>query len=144
LTLNSNKHRLTIKQPFECYWGVKMTRPDLCEIFCYDEVKVNRIRDQLKPIDYQDMAKVFKVLADETRLKIAYALCIDDELCVCDVANIISSSTATASHHLRLLSNMGLAKYRKDGKLVFYSLVNDPFKQQIELAIVQQKTLIPS
>jgi ArsR family transcriptional regulator, lead/cadmium/zinc/bismuth-responsive transcriptional repressor len=144
LTWNSIKHKLTIKQSFECYWGEKMMKPDLCEIFCYDEVKVNRIRDQLKSIEFQEMAKVFKVLADETRLKIAYALCIDEELCVCDVANIIGSTTATSSHHLRLLSNMGLAKYRKVGKLVFYSLVNDHFKQQIELAIVQQKTLIPS
>ncbi len=115
-----------------------MTKWETCEVFCYDENQVNRIREQLKPFDFQNMSKVFKVLADETRLKVAYALCVDDELCVCDVAHIIGSTTATASHHLRLLGNMGLAKYRKEGKLVFYSLVNDHFKQLIQLSMKQQ------
>lgn len=78
-------------------------------------------------------------MADDTRMKIAYALCVEQELCVCDVANIIGSSVATASHHLRLLRNMGLAKYRKEGKLVFYSLDDDHVKQLILLAMVHSK-----
>ena len=69
--------------------------------FCYDEHKVNRVKAKLNTHDFQDMAQVFKVLADPTRLKVAYALCDEDELCVCDVANIIGSTMATASHHLR-------------------------------------------
>lgn len=92
---------------------------DTCEIFCYDEDKVKRVRGKISKNDFQDMAQIFKVLADNTRLKVAYALCDEDELCVCDVANIIGSTMATASHHLRLLRNMGIAKYRKEGKLVF-------------------------
>lgn len=71
------------------------------------------------------VAKIFKALADDTRAKIIYALALERELCVCDVANIIGSTIANASHHLRLLRNMGLAKYRKEGKLVFYSLDDD-------------------
>ncbi|WP_019007670.1 ArsR/SmtB family transcription factor [Cohnella laeviribosi] len=116
-----------------------MKRDDSCEIFCFDEDKVKRVKEKLSKNDFQDMAKVFKVLADETRLKIAFALCIEDELCVCDVANIIGSTVATASHHLRLLGNMGLAKYRKEGKLVFYSLEDENVKQLILLAITHQK-----
>src|SRR5690625_7966084 len=76
-----------------------------------------------------DVAKVFKALSDDTRVKIAYVLSLEGELCVCDVANIIESSTATASHHLRLLKNLGIATYRKEGKLVYYSLDDEHVKQ---------------
>lgn len=116
-----------------------MKREDACEIFCFDEDKVKRVKEKLSKNNFQDMAKVFKSLADETRLKIAFALSGEDELCVCDVANIIGSTVATASHHLRLLGNMGLAKYRKEGKLVFYSLEDENVKQLILLAITHQK-----
>ncbi|OUS68541.1 transcriptional regulator [Paenibacillus sp. MY03] len=115
---------------------------DTCEIFCYDEDKVNRVREKLSKNDFQDMAQIFKVLADHTRLKVAYALCDEDELCVCDVANIIGSTMATASHHLRLLRNMGIANYRKEGKLVFYSLGDEQLKQMIRLAIEHQKEVV--
>ncbi|WP_438874044.1 ArsR family transcriptional regulator [Veillonella atypica] len=47
-------------------------------------------------------------MADENRTKIVFSLCQDDELCVCDVANIIGSSVATASHHLRTLHKQGI------------------------------------
>ena len=108
------------------------TQDDRCEVFCYDEAKVNRLKDAIAAEDSMGVAKVFKALADDTRIKIAYALCLEDELCVCDVANMIGSSTANASHHLRLLRNLGLAKYRKEGKRVFYSLDDDHLKQLIQ------------
>lgn len=113
-----------------------MSTSDNCEIFCFDEVKVNRVKGMIDQQSIQGMVRIFKALADETRMKIAYALCAEDELCVCDIANIINGSTATASHHLRLLKNMGLAKYRKEGKLVFYSLDDDHVKQLILMAHV--------
>lgn len=119
-----------------------MDRGDTCDIFCYDEHKVNRVKEKLSKNDFQDMAQVFKVLADHTRLKVAYALCDEDELCVCDVANIIGSTMATASHHLRLLRNMGISQYRKEGKLVFYSLEDEQLKQMIRLAIEHQKEVV--
>lgn len=56
-----------------------------------------------------------------------------------DVARIVGSTTATASHHLRLLKNLGLAKYRKEGKLVYYSLDDDHVKQLIKVAFAHQK-----
>ncbi len=115
-----------------------MKTQDTCEIFCYDEDKVNWLKEKLSKNDFQELAQVFKVLADHTRLKVAYALCDVDELCVCDVANIIGSSMAATSHHLRLLRNMGIANYRKEGKLVFYSLEDEQLKQMIRLAIEHQ------
>lgn len=116
-----------------------MRNEDLCDIYCYDETKVNRVKEKLKSYHFQDMAHLFKALADHTRLKVTYALCNEDELCVCDVANIIGSTLPTASHHLRLLRNMGIVKYRKEGKLVFYSLQNELLKQMVRLAMEHQK-----
>lgn len=91
-----------------------------CEVFGFDPEKVHRRRRELHVTE--GMADLFKVLADDTRLKIVYALCREDELCVCDVATILGITNANASHHLRLLSHMGLAASRREGKMVFYRL----------------------
>jgi DNA-binding transcriptional ArsR family regulator len=107
---------------------------DVCEVPCVDQTKVNRVQQQLIVGNIHEVSKLFKALSDETRLKIAYALTIEAELCVCDVANIVGATTATASHHLRHLKSLGLAKYRKEGKLVYYSLDDDHVKQLIEIA----------
>lgn len=111
-----------------------MATKDQCEVTCYDEEKVTRLRELIKREDLEKTAQIFKALADETRMKIAYALYKEEELCVCDVANIIGATTATASHHLRLLRHLGLAKSRKESKLVFYSLDDDHVKQLIHMA----------
>ncbi|OLO28522.1 transcriptional regulator [Alkalihalophilus pseudofirmus] len=108
-----------------------MGKADQCEIFQYDREKVDRLSKLVEAEPFDLTAKIFKALADETRLKIAYLLASEEELCVCDIATIIGASTATASHHLRLLKNIGLAKFRKEGKLVFYSLDDNHVKQLI-------------
>ncbi|MFC7366000.1 MULTISPECIES: ArsR/SmtB family transcription factor [Bhargavaea] len=110
---------------------------DSCETFSYDEEKVSRIQEKIDQVSGVEM--IFKALADATRLKIAYALTLEKELCVCDVANIIGATTATASHHLRLLRNMGLARYRKEGKMVFYSLEDDHVRQLVSIAMIHEK-----
>ncbi|MGE7271978.1 ArsR/SmtB family transcription factor [Brevibacillus panacihumi] len=119
-----------------------MKDKDTCEIYCFDESKVRRVQELLQNQDIQRMTKMFKVLADETRMKIAYALCQEDEMCVCDVANIIGSSLATASHHLRTLKQLGLAKYRKEGKLVFYSLEDEHVRQLVQIASTHSKEVV--
>ena len=116
-----------------------MSKKDTCEIYCYDEEKVNRIQWELQKEDISSVSQLFKALADENRAKISYALCQDDELCVCDIANIIGSSVATASHHLRTLHKQGVVKYRKEGKLAFYSLDDDHIKQLIVIALAHKK-----
>ncbi len=98
---------------------------DRCEIEQFDPVKVERVRRSIQAIDMERTSQLFKALADPNRLKVVYALVKEDEVCVCDVAHILGSTVATASHHLRLLRNMGLAKSRKEGKMVFYSLDQD-------------------
>lgn len=111
---------------------------DVCEITCINEEKVVSIQNKLSKENPFEVAKIFKALSDETRIKIAYTL-LGGELCVCDVANIVGATTATASHHLRLLKNLGIAKYRKEGKLVYYSLDDDHVKQLIEVAFAHQR-----
>jgi DNA-binding transcriptional ArsR family regulator len=110
---------------------------DVCEITCVDSEKVERVKNKLRGQETANVAKIYKALADDTRLKIAYAL-LEEELCVCDVANIVGATTATASHHLRLLKNTGLAKFRKEGKLVYYSLDDDHVKKLILNAFEHQ------
>ena len=116
---------------------IRSEHHDSCEIFSFDEEKVNRVKEKIEEINGVEL--LFKALSDSTRIKIAYALTLEKELCVCDVANIIGSSTATASHHLRLLRNMGLAKYRREGKLVFYSLADDHVHQLVSIALIHSK-----
>jgi ArsR family transcriptional regulator, lead/cadmium/zinc/bismuth-responsive transcriptional repressor len=111
---------------------------DICEVTCVDEDKVKRVKESVSKQNTLSVSQIFKALSDDTRIKIAYALSEEDELCVCDVANIVGSSTATASHHLRLLRNLGLAKYRKEGKLVFYSLDDEHVRQLIQIAFEHQ------
>ncbi len=107
-------------------------KQDACETYCYDQAVIDRVQPKIEEISGVEL--LFKALSDATRLKITYALTLEKELCVCDVANIIGSSTATASHHLRMLRNMGLAKYRKEGKLVFYSLKDSHVRQLVTIA----------
>lgn len=111
-----------------------MPEKDTCDIYCFDAQKVNHIRGLLANKDISRPVQLFKSLADANRAKIAFALCHEKELCVCDVANIIGSSVATASHHLRTLRKQGLVNYRREGKMAFYSL--DQEEIRILLSIV--------
>ncbi len=114
--------------------NIKDTQKDECEIYCYDPIKVARLQDLLSSKSTLHLSKKFKLLADETRLKIILSLAIEGELCVCDVANIIQSSIATASYHLRFLKRSGVANYRKEGKLAFYYMDDDIFKSMVLLS----------
>ncbi|MDG5787056.1 metalloregulator ArsR/SmtB family transcription factor [Evansella sp. AB-P1] len=116
-----------------------MTKKDTCEIYCFDEVKVNSIQTELLKEDTNSVSLLFKALADENRTKITYSLCQEDELCVCDIANIIGATVATTSHHLRTLHKQGIVKFRKEGKLAFYSLDDDHIKQLMFIALEHKK-----
>jgi len=73
----------------------------------------------------RSIAQLFKALADENRVRIAYILLYAGESCVCDIAGEAGISVAAASHHLRSLYMVGLARYEKKGKYVYYSLDDD-------------------
>lgn len=103
-----------------------------CEILSINEEKVSKIKKQI-PSDeiIFDLAEVFKVFGDSTRMKIICAL-LEDELCVCDIASITNSTPSAISHQLRVLKQAKLVKYRKEGKTVFYSLDDEHVKEIYE------------
>lgn len=72
----------------------------------------------------KNLAELFKILGDPTRTRILYAL-YDSEMCVCDLAALFSMSQSSISHQLRVLKQAKLVKYRKEGKMVFYSLADN-------------------
>ena len=74
-----------------------------------------------------DLAELYRVFGDTTRIKILYAL-FESEMCVCDIAGIIGMTQSAVSHQLRILKANRLVKYRRDGKTVFYSLSDDHVK----------------
>lgn len=70
-----------------------------------------------------DVADLFKVFGDCTRIKILYAL-FESEMCVCDIADLLGTSQSAVSHQLRVLKQSRLVKYRREGKTVYYSLAD--------------------
>lgn len=70
-----------------------------------------------------DLAELFKIFGDSTRLKILYAL-LEGELCVCDLAGLMAVSQSAVSHQLRVLKNSKLVKFRRSGKTIYYSLAD--------------------
>ena len=105
---------------------------EICEITCIHEDKVNRAISKLVNFDTPSLSCFFKILSDEIRLKIVHALVHEDELCVCDIANIIDASVATTSHHLNSLKKLGVVDSHKDGKLVYYFNKNIKFLNLME------------
>lgn len=97
---------------------------------------MKRVSSIVEAENLSPVAGIFKALADETRLKIAYALCQEEELCVCDVATIIEATVAAVSRHLRHLRSLGICKSRREGKLVFYSLDDAHVKMLVATAVV--------
>ena len=71
-----------------------------------------------------DLAELYKVFGDSTRIKILYAL-FEAEMCVCDIAQLLGMSQSAISHQLRVLKQSRLVKFRREGKTVFYSLADD-------------------
>ncbi len=95
---------------------------DICEIKYVDKAKVNALKKQmLKDEEVNNLSQTFGILSDPTRTKIIFALS-KKELCVCDISNLLNVSISAVSHQLRILRNSRLVKYRKSGKMVFYSL----------------------
>ena len=71
-----------------------------------------------------DLAELFKIFGDSTRVKILYALLEVEELCVCDIAGLMDVTQSAVSHQLRVLKNSKLVKFRREGKTVYYSLAD--------------------
>ena len=82
-----------------------------------------------------DLADIFKVLGDSTRVKILSAL-FQAEMCVCDIAALLGMTQSAISHQLRVLKQARLVKYRKDGKVGYYSLEGEQGKSIFDQGLV--------
>ncbi|MCM1053143.1 MAG: metalloregulator ArsR/SmtB family transcription factor [Ruminococcus sp.] len=92
-----------------------------CSCGLHEEI-AKKVKDKMLSDDLLfDIAEVFKIFGDSTRIKIIYALKLS-ELCVCDLTYITNSTQSAISHQLRILKQAKLIKARKDGKVVYYSL----------------------
>lgn len=100
-----------------------------CDEFCTHGKILEQLQD--KRIDEEKSlrtAELFKVLGDNTRIKILYYL-LQSELCVCDLTVLVGSTQSAVSHQLRVLRNLRIVQGRKDGKQVFYSICNNHVRQ---------------
>lgn len=105
------------------------------EFLCIHEDVVERVKSQLPPDEIlYDLAELFKVFGDTTRIRILYAL-FESELCVNDMAQLLGLSQTAVSHQLRVLKNNKLVRFRKEGKIVFYSLSDDHVRSIIEMGM---------
>jgi ArsR family transcriptional regulator, lead/cadmium/zinc/bismuth-responsive transcriptional repressor len=94
---------------------------DFCEVQSVHEEEVARAKSALKEDDLLRLAEIFKAMGDGTRLKILHALS-KEELCVCDLVEVLGITQSAVSHQLRILRNLRLVKFRKAGKMACYSL----------------------
>ncbi len=102
-----------------------------CEEDVVHQDTVERVREQLPPDEtLYDLAELFKMFGDSTRVKILYAL-LESELCVCDIAKLMEVSQSAVSHQLRVLKGSKLVKYRREGKTVYYSLADEHVRRII-------------
>lgn len=103
----------------------KELEAERCEYMFVHEDVVKKVREELPAEEtLYDLAELFKVFGDSTRIKILYAL-FEAELCVCDMAQLLGLTQTAVSHQLRVLKNNKLVKYRREGKNLFYSLADD-------------------
>jgi ArsR family transcriptional regulator len=106
-----------------------------CKVKFVHEDKVRAARAALHDDQTTlDLSETFKILGDPTRLKILLALG-KEELCVCDLAALLGVSESAVSHQLRVLKNLRLVKYRKEGKMVHYTLIDEHIEDMIRLAV---------
>ena len=78
-----------------------------------------------------DLAELYKIFGDSTRIKILYLL-YEADLCVCDIAAALGMTLSAISHQLRILKGAKLVKFRKEGKSVIYSLADDHVRTIID------------
>ena len=97
---------------------------ECCELMYVHKDIVEKVREEMPDEEeLYDLAELFKIFGDSTRIKILYLL-FESEMCVCDIAQLLNMTQSAISHQLRALKQSKLVKYRREGKTVFYSLAD--------------------
>lgn len=95
------------------------------EYYALSDEQAKKLESEM-PADEElyDLAELFKVFGDSTRIRILYALLESEEMCVGDIAQLLGLTPTACSHQLRVLKNNKLVRFRRDGKIIFYSLAD--------------------
>ncbi len=100
----------------------------------HQDVVESTIKGMLEEDTFNKLAEFFKILGDTTRVKILFAL-DRNEMCVCDIANVLNMSKSSISHQLGTLRRSGIVKCRKAGKEVYYMLDDEHVKEVFEIGV---------
>jgi len=112
-----------------------MKMNDVCEERCIHEETVLKVKGEMLEEDvFSHVSSDFKILGDPTRVKMLFALS-QEELCVCDLSNILGLSESAISHQLRQLRNRNMVKYRREGKMAYYSLADQHVVQFLKMGV---------
>ena len=107
-----------------------------CDCNVIHEDIINQVRDKMPQEEsLYDLAELFKVFGDSTRIRILWAL-HETEMCVCDIAVLLNMTQSAISHQLRVLKQANLVKNRKEGKVVYYSLVDDHVREIFDQGLI--------
>ncbi len=107
----------------------------ICDCNVIHQDVVDNITKKMPDSDiFNKLAEFFKILGDTTRSKILFAL-DQNEMCVCDIANVLGMSKSSISHQLGTLRRSGIVKCRRAGKEVFYMLDDNHVKEVFEIGI---------
>lgn len=105
---------------------------DSCDVVVIHHDVVDKVKDEIEDIENLfELAELFKVFGDSTRIRILSALSIS-EMCVCDLAALLEMTSPAVSHQLKNLKAAHLVSSRRSGKVVYYSLADDHVKHIIE------------
>ena len=97
---------------------------ECCDFYQVHDDVVKAVKEKMPDEDeLYDLAEIFKVFGDSTRIKILYVL-FEQEMCVCDIAQLLNMTQSAISHQLKILKQAKLVRSRREGKSVFYSLAD--------------------
>lgn len=110
-----------------------MEKQHICDCDMIHEQIVEATRERMQEEqEYQDLASLFKMFGDGTRVKILHAL-EQHEMCVCDLAALLGMTKSAISHQLKALRLSNLVKFRRDGQVIYYSLADDHVKYILDI-----------
>lgn len=112
-----------------------MKTAEVCDCNVIHENVVEDVKSKMLDNEFiTEISTFFKILGDNTRVKILFAL-DHNEMCVCDIANVLNMTKSSISHQLSYLKDSNIVKSRKSGKEVYYSLDDEHVKEVFEVAI---------
>lgn len=110
----------------------------ICDCNSINEQLVAQALEKMQGENFQAVSDFFKIIGDETRCKLIFAL-LQNEMCVCDLANVLSMTKSSVSHQLAKMRQAGIVRSRRNGKEVYYSLDDYHVAEVIEIAFIHIK-----